>query len=86
MVIHKSNSNNDFLNDSNLSLKAKGVLSYLKTLPQEFSVSELALTGASTDGKESTRGAVKELERKGYLKRVEIRNEEGQFERIDWFI
>lgn len=67
--------------DPNLSWKAKGLLIYFLTLPDDwqFYVSELCTH--STDGVDSTNSALKELMKAGYVHRSseKTRNEKGHF-------
>lgn len=67
--------------DKNLSLKAKGLLSLMLSLPEEWNYSVKGLASLSSDGETAVRSAVKELEDFGYLERHEIRNN-GRI--VDW--
>lgn len=76
--------NNDILNDTELSFKAKGLFSYLWSLPDDWVYYETEVTKHSTDGRGSVRSGLKELEEKGYLKRERERNDKGQLVNADW--
>lgn len=76
--------NNDILNDTELSFKAKGLFSYFWSLPDDWVYYETEVTKHSTDGRGSVRSGLKELEEKGYLKRGRERNEKGQLVNADW--
>ena len=76
--------NNDILNDTELSFKAKGLFSYLWSLPDDWVYYETEVAKHSTDGRGSVRSGLKELEEKGYLKRGRERNEKGQLVNADW--
>lgn len=67
--------------DKSISLKAKGLLSLMLSLPDEWDYSVVGLASLSSDGETSVRTAVKELEDHNYLKRTPIR-ENGRI--IDW--
>ena len=67
--------------DKSISLKAKGLLSLMLSLPDEWDYSVTGLASLSSDGETSVRTAVKELEEHNYLKRTSIR-ENGRI--IDW--
>lgn len=67
--------------DRNLSWKAKGILSNMLSLPDDWDYSLAGLEKLASDGETSTRSAIKELERKGYLERKPIR-EKGRI--TDW--
>lgn len=70
---------NDFLRDENLSLKAKGLLSYIMSLPDDWKIYFEELTDHSTDGERSTRAAWKELETQGYARTTKILDEKKNF-------
>lgn len=70
--------NKSFLNDENLSWKAKGLLSYILSLPDDWQIYETELTTHSRDKRDSTRSAVKELISNGYIVKGErFRDEKG---------
>ena len=53
--------------DKNLSWKAKGVLSNMLSLPDDWDYSLAGLATLSSDGMSATRSAIKELEANGKL-------------------
>lgn len=59
--------------DKTLSLKAKGLLSLMLSLPDEWNYSVAGLASLSTDGETAVRTGVQELEEHGYLTRTPIR-------------
>ena len=67
--------------DKSISLKSKGLLSLMLSLPDTWDYSVSGLAALSSDGETSVRTAVKELEEHHYLKRTPIR-ENGRI--IDW--
>lgn len=67
--------------DKNISLKAKGLLSLMLSLPDEWDYSVTGLASLSSDGETSVRTAVKELEEHNYLTRTPVR-ENGRI--VDW--
>ena len=67
--------------DKELSLKAKGLLSLMLSLPDTWDYSVSGLASLSSDGETSVRSAVKELEGRQYLKRTPVR-EGGKI--VDW--
>jgi hypothetical protein len=90
MRVHKNAnytvmSNNHF-KEKEMSLKAKGLLSLMLSLPDDWDYSINGLATLSKDGKHSVMEALKELERFGYLIRVRITNEKGQFKGYDYDI
>lgn len=66
-----------FLEDKRLSFKAKGILTYLLSKPDNWIVRVNELISASTDGEASIRSALKELEVCGYYKKYRVRTEDG---------
>lgn len=69
---------NHHLQDRTLSLKAKGLLSYMLSLPDDWDYSLKGLTVGCKDGIDSVRTAVLELEERGYVRRQKVRNSKGQ--------
>lgn len=76
---------NDLLNDSSLSFKARGLLAYMLSKPDDwkFYTTELARR-SSKDGVTAIRSALEEIEKAGYLIRRKNRKEDGQFDGINW--
>lgn len=64
--------------DKNLSLKAKGLLSMMLSLPDGWGYSVDGLTKLSADGRDSVMATLKELEKFHYLKRSRVRDEAGK--------
>ena len=68
---------------SNLSLKARGLLSTVLSLPDNWNFSTTGLTSIlPSDGESIIRSAIKELETNGYLTRERIRDDKGKI--VDW--
>lgn len=59
--------------DTKLSWKAKGILSTMLSLPDNWDYSLAGLATLSADGMSATRSAIKELEEHGYLIRKPVR-------------
>lgn len=74
------------LQDKNLSWKAKGLLSYLLSLPDDWQVYVNELKEHSTDGRDSTANALKELIKVGYVSREKKRSEGGRFEGYEYIV
>lgn len=64
--------------DKNLSLKAKGLLSMMLSLPDGWGYSVEGLVKLSSDGRESIMATLKELEKFKYLKRSQSRDRSGK--------
>ena len=75
---------NYHLQDKKLSLKAKGLLSYMLSLPDDWDYSLKGLTTGCKDGLDSVRTAVLELEEHGYVRRQKVRNARGQIIDYDY--
>ena len=69
---------NYHLKDRRLSYKAKGLLSEMLSLPPDWDYTLSGLAVISTDGLDSVRTAVRELERYGYLVRFQLRDDLGR--------
>jgi len=70
---------NTFINDNNLSWKAKGILLYLFSRPDDWQVYIKDLINKAADGEKALRSGLKELEKFGYLTRFVERDEKGRF-------
>lgn len=71
------------INDKNLSLKAKGLLSYLCSKPDNWYINYQDLISSSKNKVKSIRSAVKELLITGYMVRNQYRNNNGKFGHYD---
>ncbi len=67
-----------FLEDTRLSFKAKGILAYLLSKPDNWKVIVGNLVNSSTDGKKAIYSGLKELKDCGYYKKIPIRDENGR--------
>jgi hypothetical protein len=70
--------NKELLNDTRLSWKAKGILAYLLSLPDDWKIYEKELAKHSKDGKESLRTGIQELIKAGYIVRTLARDKDGK--------
>ena len=69
---------NQVVRDTGLSFKARGILTYLLSMPDNWKVSASAIARASDkDGRESILTGLKELEGAGYLRRWRHRDDAG---------
>ena len=75
---------NYHLQDKKLSLKAKGLLSYMLSLSDDWDYSLKGLTIGCKDGLDNVRTAVLELEEHGYVRRQKVRNARGQIIDYDY--
>lgn len=77
---------NHHLKDKALTLKAKGLLSIMLSLPDEWNYNLKGLATLSRDGLDSVRSALKELEHHGYVERHRIRDENGCYSDVEYII
>ena len=78
-------SNHHFKN-KNLTLKAKGLLSLMLSLPDNWNYNMQGLATLSRDGIDSVRSAIRELEHHGYVERHRLRNEYGFYGDTEYII
>lgn len=76
---------NYHLRDKKLSCKAKGLLSFMLSLPEEWDYSIKGLCVICLEGEKAIRGVLKELEQNGYLYRERINGEHGYYD-YDYYI
>ncbi|WP_239089479.1 helix-turn-helix domain-containing protein, partial [Sphaerimonospora thailandensis] len=70
---------NDWLRDRRLGWKARGVLGWLASHGPGFVISQAAIIAASDeDGRDAVRAALRQLEKYGYLVRVQSRDARGR--------
>ncbi|MEB9416002.1 DnaD domain protein [Bacillus cereus] len=74
--------NNTGLKDKRLSWKAKGILAYILTLPDDWVFYREELSRHAKDGLDSLRAGMKELKEYGYLKRFPVRDDKNKI--IKW--
>ena len=81
MPVFRVNKTNDYtvmanyhFRNNEMSLKAKGLLSQMLALPDDWNYSVEGLVALAKDGREGISKALKELEQFGYLERVFIRD------------
>lgn len=77
---------NHHLRNTSLSLKAKGLLSLMLSLPEEWDYTTRGLACICKDGVDSISAGIRELEAQGYLRRERIRNANGQLGSIEYTI
>ena len=88
--VHKTGNftvmSNYHFKEKGMSLKGKGLLSLMLSLPDDWNYSVSGLVKLSKDGKDSVMSALAELEKFGYLQRERITNSKGQFAGIEYNI
>lgn len=76
--------NKSFLEDNRLSYKAKGILAYLLSKPDDWKVYIKDIINSGKDGKDSVRSGIMELEKYGYIVKSQIRTVDGKFNGYDY--
>jgi len=77
---------NHHLKNKQLTLKAKGLLSQMLSLPDDWDYTLKGLTKINTDGIDSIRTAINELIEHGYISRERARDELGRLHNADYVI
>lgn len=77
---------NHHLKNRSLSLKAKGLLSVMLSLPDEWDYTLRGLATISKEGVDAIREAIRELEDAGYIIRSRGRNDKGQLAGTEYVI
>ena len=77
---------NYHLRDKNLSLKAKGLLSQMLSLPEDWDYTLAGLARINAEGKDAIRAAVVELEKAGYVQRRQTTDKTGKFAANEYVI
>lgn len=87
MPVFKIEKNNNYtvmsnyhLRDNNLSYKAKGLLSFMLSLPEDWDYSLNGLVKISKENRDAIRSILKELQDNHYLKIEKLRGNKGYFE------
>lgn len=69
---------NKTINDSDLSLRSKGLLLYLLSKPDNWNVNLVQLSTVCNEGKSAIRTSLNELIDKGYINREQLRDKTGK--------
>lgn len=70
---------NHHLRNNDLSLRAKGLLSQILSLPEDWDYTIAGLAKINKEGKDAVRAAVQELEKAGYIERRQKMESGGKF-------
>lgn len=88
--VHKSANftvmSNTHFKEKKMTLKAKGLLSLMLSLPEDWNYSVSGLVTLSKDGKDGVMSALGELETFGYLERTRTIDNKGRFSGIEYHI
>lgn len=77
---------NHHLKDRTLTLKSKGLLSMMLSLPDEWNYTTRGLAAICREGVDSIGAALKELETYGYIRRTQLRDEKGKITDTEYVI
>ena len=69
---------NHHLKNKDLSLRSKGLLSFMLSLPEDWDYTLKGLATLNKEGVDAIRSAINELEAFGYIERRRLRNDKGQ--------
>lgn len=87
-IVHKTKDytvmGNTHFREKKMTLRAKGLLSLMLSLPDDWDYSIAGLCTLSKDGRDSVMNALKELENFGYLVRTKTTDEKGHFSGYDY--
>ena len=68
--------------DQRLSLRAKGLLSLILSLPEDWDLSLKGLVKICTEGRDAVANTIKELISFGYVKKTQLRGKDGKLGRV----
>lgn len=77
---------NCHLKDTSLSLKAKGLLSMMLSLPNEWNYNTRGLAAICKEGVDAIGSAIRELEGRGYIVRRQLRGTDGRITDTEYTI
>ena len=77
---------NRHLRNRSLSLKAKGLLSQMLSLPEDWDYTLQGLARINRESIDAIRQAIRELEQAGYIQRSRERDEKGRLRGADYVI
>lgn len=77
---------NHYLRDNSLSFKAKGLLTLMLSLPEDWDYTIAGLAQFTADGRVSIASTIRELEERGYIRRNQTRGENGAFAQNEYWI
>ena len=77
---------NHHLRNEKLSLKAKGLLSMMLSLPENWNYTTRGLAAICKEGVDAIGGALRELETAGYIVRHQLRDRQGRISDTEYVI
>ena len=77
---------NHHLRNKALSLKAKGLLSLMLSLPEDWDYTTRGLASICKEGVDGIQATVRELENAGYIIRRRVRDQNGQVRGMEYTV
>lgn len=77
---------NNIFKNKKLTLKAKGMICTMLSLPDDWNFSEMGLVELSNDSRTGIRNTLNELMEYGYLTRKQLKNKNGSFANMEYTI
>ena len=77
---------NHHLTDRDLSFKAKGLMSYMLSRPDDWDFTIAGLSRLNKDGRDAIGRIIQELESHGYLERIRRRQSKGTFGTMEYVL
>lgn len=77
---------NQTLQDETLTWKARGILAYLLSLPEDWRVYATEVATRSPQGLAALTSGIKELEKAGYIRKELVRDKSGKFEGYQYIV
>ena len=81
VTVHKN-----FIHDNNITFKAKGILLYLLSRPDDWQIYESEILKHTNDGKDSLKSGIRELEKIGYVERIRKRDDKGHLNGYEYLV
>jgi hypothetical protein len=75
-----------WIDDERMSAKAKGIMIYLLSLPDDWKIYLHELKNHFKDGVKSISSGIKELKKLGYITRHSLRDSKGKFEGYEYLV
>jgi hypothetical protein len=73
---------NSVIRDERLSFRARGILAFILSMPDNWSTSSDHLSRVSMEGRDAIRAAMKELQHAGYIQRIRQQSIRGHWQTV----
>ena len=77
---------NELIQNAALSWKARGLMIYLLSMPQDWDFNLVDLANRAPEGRSALRSGVTELEEHGYVEIVQDRSNGGSYDGTTWYV